>query len=84
MELQVDGKPIRGFVIFADGVRTDEVRPRDAGHLTNDMTLQYLHVSPLANPKPTSKTDLYSLQWPSPTLPAPSPFSGDTIWMWAL
>lgn len=39
----VDGKPIRGFVIFADGVRTDEVRPRDAGHLTNDMTLQYLH-----------------------------------------
>ena len=43
--LQVDGKPMRGFVTFADGVRTDEVRPRDVGHLTNDMTLQFLHVS---------------------------------------
>mmetsp|Transcript_31339 Transcript_31339/g.45862 ORF Transcript_31339/g.45862 Transcript_31339/m.45862 type:complete len:192 (-) Transcript_31339:143-718(-) len=39
----IDGKPIRGFVTFADGVRTDDVRPRDAGHLTNDMTLQFLH-----------------------------------------
>lgn len=39
----VDGKPMRGFVIFADGVRTDELLPRDVGHLTNDMTLQLLH-----------------------------------------
>ncbi|EKX49490.1 hypothetical protein GUITHDRAFT_151563 [Guillardia theta CCMP2712] len=39
----VDGKPIRGFVSFADGVRTDEVKPRENQQLSNDMTLQCLH-----------------------------------------
>jgi hypothetical protein len=40
-----DGRPIEGFVTFPDGVRAEGVKPRDAHHLSNDMTLQALLVS---------------------------------------
>jgi hypothetical protein len=40
-----DGRPLEGFVTFSDSLRAEGVKPRDAQHLSNDMTLQALLVS---------------------------------------